>query len=348
MKQGKLGVFIGRFQPFHLGHKKIVDKNFKSYEKFLFIIGSSGQPRTLRNPFTAEERGKVISELYPEADILAMKDTLYHDDVWFSEVISMIQKEYPTLKPCLLGYKKDYTSNYLDMFLSQRDSQWEDHLEISPDTMNATDIREQFFTSGKIEGCPPATAKFLKKFALSPLYQELKETTVFVKENKEKWDCPAVQRWGGPILVTVDAVVTCGPHILLVKRGAQPGQGLLALPGGYLGSKERVEDGMIRELLEETKIKIPEKVLRGCIVGSKVFDAIHRSDRYRIITHAYHIQLPPQTLPKVKGGDDAKSASWYLITDIQKRTDIMFEDHIHIINEFKQLTSSCIYYLQKK
>jgi bifunctional NMN adenylyltransferase/nudix hydrolase len=119
-----------------------------------------------------------------------------------------------------------------------------------------------------------------------------------------------------------------------VQRKAAPGEGLYALPGGFLNQKERIIDGMIRELTEETRIKVPDKVLIGSIKNQHVFDHPNRSQRGRTITHAFHIELPPGPLPKVKGSDDAKSAAWWRISDINARWDELFEDHGDIISYF--------------
>ena len=93
-----------------------------------------------------------------------------------------------------------------------------------------------------------------------------------------------------------------------------------------------VEDAALRELKEETLIKVPLPVLRGSIVRSKVFDAIDRSPRGRIITHAFYILLPDGDLPKVKGSDDAEKARWIPIAEI--KPEECFEDHFEIISHF--------------
>jgi len=120
----------------------------------------------------------------------------------------------------------------------------------------------------------------------------------------------------------------------MVKRKANPGQGLYALPGGFINPKETVAKAAIRELKEETRIKLPDPVLEGHMKESHVFDAPSRSERGRTITHAFLIELPGGPLAKVKGGDDAASALWMPLEDFEKKRDQMYEDHADIITYF--------------
>jgi len=56
----KKGLYIGRFQPFHLGHLSIVKRALKEVD-FLYIgIGSSQFSHEPENPFTAKEREEMI------------------------------------------------------------------------------------------------------------------------------------------------------------------------------------------------------------------------------------------------------------------------------------------------
>lgn len=89
---------------------------------------------------------------------------------------------------------------------------------------------------------------------------------------------------------------------------------------------------MLRELKEETGIKVPVPVLKGSIESKEVFDAIDRSARGRTITHAFKIVLNEKSLPKVKGSDDAEKASWIPINEL--KGSMCFEDHIQIIKHF--------------
>jgi len=151
-----------------------------------------------------------------------------------------------------------------------------------------------------------------------------------VIDYKESWkDAPYA-----PTFVTTDAVITQSGHILLIKRGGFPYKGCWALPGGYLAESVNIEDNMIKELREETCIKLPEKVLKGSIKNRKIFDHPDRDPRGRTITHGFHIDLgyPNEKLPRVVGGDDASHAEWVPISEVH--SNMMAFDHYHIVKSF--------------
>jgi len=58
----KTGLFIGRFQPFHLGHLDIVKQILKENERIIIAIGSAEKNYVPENPLTAGERVLVIDE----------------------------------------------------------------------------------------------------------------------------------------------------------------------------------------------------------------------------------------------------------------------------------------------
>ena len=53
-------LFIGRFQPFHLGHLLLLQRLSKQYDEFIIGIGSSQYQNTYDNPFSEEERRQMI------------------------------------------------------------------------------------------------------------------------------------------------------------------------------------------------------------------------------------------------------------------------------------------------
>src|SRR5579863_7060301 len=84
-------VFIGRFQPFHLGHKHVVDTALKMAKNVIILVGSANSSRNSRNPFTFEERKEMITNCYRGAPmpyhvnslhVLPLDDYTYNDGEW--------------------------------------------------------------------------------------------------------------------------------------------------------------------------------------------------------------------------------------------------------------------------
>lgn len=120
----------------------------------------------------------------------------------------------------------------------------------------------------------------------------------------------------------------------MVRRRAEPGKGLWALPGGFVNQNETLQKACLRELREETKLRIPEPVLLGSLKGKEIFDHPDRSARGRTITHAFYFHFQSGELPAIKGSDDADKARWIPISDALSMGSRMFEDHLNIIEFF--------------
>jgi bifunctional NMN adenylyltransferase/nudix hydrolase len=328
-------VLIGRFQPLHTAHLEIIKRATALTDQLVIICGSARQPRTYKNPFTFDERAGMIRAatrgLNMQVYVEPNTDTIYNDQAWAVRVQGIVSK-YATLggRVGVIGHKKDDSSFYLDMF-----PQWGyENVELI-EFLSAVDIRDLYFKRDVnmkfIKGVVPETVfDFLDEFRHHEEYQQIIREREFIAEHNKQY---AGLKYP-PIFSTADAVVICSGHVLMIKRRAEPGKGLWALPGGYVNARtdKSVEAAAIRELREETIIKVPAPVLRGSIQRSKVFDAIDRSPRGRIITHAFHIQLPDGELPKVKGSDDAEKARWVPIAEV--RSEECFEDHYEIIQHF--------------
>jgi len=65
----KRGLFVGRFQPFHLGHLKAIKDVLKEVEELVIIIGSAQYSHNINNPFTAGERLIMVRRALEEANI---------------------------------------------------------------------------------------------------------------------------------------------------------------------------------------------------------------------------------------------------------------------------------------
>lgn len=339
-KQFDYLVFIGRFQPFHIGHRAVIMRALELAERVIVVIGSADKPRDPKNPWTASERaamiiGNTFEGYLSRIKVTKVRDQIYNDQKWAADVQNAVTSatlsdgwtDRPP-KIGLIGHNKDETSFYLKMF-----PQWGDVVEHEMnEEVNATDLRTLLF-EGKnmkyLESLVPRDVyQMIDRFRNTSDYARLVDEYDIIKKYKQSWEVapyPAT-------FVTADAVVIQSGHVLLIERKAAPGSGLLALPGGFVNQSERVEAAALRELREETRLKVPEPVLRGSIKQSKVFDAPSRSLRGRTITHAFLIELPAGPLPKVKGSDDARKAMWVPLHEV--KSDRMFEDHYDIVQYF--------------
>ena len=127
--------------------------------------------------------------------------------------------------------------------------------------------------------------------------------------------------------VTADCVVItkeAEPKVLLIQRGADPYKGCWAFPGGFMNMDETTEQCAIRELEEETGLKV--STVRQIGAYSKV----DRDPRGRTITVAYLaiIDKPAQ----VTGQDDAAKAEWFPLSALP---ELAF-DHADIITDVKR------------
>lgn len=319
-------VFIGRFQPLHNAHIFTINQALEMAEKVIVIIGSRKQPRNLKNPFTFGERTYFIKSLFPQDNVIVdgTYDTLYNDDAWALRVQSIVQSHTSsTDRIGIIGHKKDKTTeDYLKMF-----PQWGEPIEVPfNQDISATQIRDMYFNNVDLHFFKgvmhPHTIRFLSSFREEQLsFNDLTEEKQFINDYKKQFSSYPYP----PYFITTDVICTQSAHVLMVKRGAMPGKGQLALPGGFLGQNELLVDSAIRELKEETRIDVPIKVLKGNITKTHVFDHPNRSFRGRTVTHTFAIHLPPGALPKVKGGDDAESAQWIPLSKLDPTN--IYEDH---------------------
>ncbi|MBR1799513.1 MAG: NUDIX hydrolase [Bacteroidales bacterium] len=125
-----------------------------------------------------------------------------------------------------------------------------------------------------------------------------------------------------PMVTTDCTVFNSRGQILLILRCNNPFANHWALPGGFVEETETVEQGAVRELLEETSIRASVADLH--LVG--VYSRPHRDPRGRTITIAYLLMLPDEGT-NVQANDDASSAQWF---DIDALPPLAF-DHDNII-----------------
>lgn len=333
----KVSVVIGRFQPFHNGHLDLVNQALDKADRVIILVGSCKQPRTIKNPFTFEERKGMILQVFKNDNRITVLPTLdyaYNDNLWISEIQKTVyDATNKGDEVSIVGYEKDQSSWYLHAFPNWKYVSVGAYLaDAGGTTIDATKLRKLWFTkdiayaSGVI---PPEVYTKMVSFANTEEFTTLVDEFNFITSYKKAWEAAPY----APTFMTVDAVLLQGGHVLLVKRKASPGKGLWALPGGFLNQDETTRQACIRELREETRVKVPVPVLNGSITHEKLFDKPDRSLRGRTLTQAYLIELNTgdHKLPSVKGSDDAEEAKWFPIAEISNMSELMFEDHHSIV-----------------
>lgn len=131
--------------------------------------------------------------------------------------------------------------------------------------------------------------------------------------------------------VTADCVVIAKenePKVLLIKRGNEPFKGQWAFPGGFMNMDETTEQCAVRELEEETGLKVTEIKQIGA------YSKVDRDPRGRTVTVAYLVVL--DKAEAVIGGDDAAKAQWFPISGLPK----LAFDHEEIMKDAKRLFES--------
>ena len=343
-------IFIGRFQPLHHGHLHTLRQALQLAHKVIVLCGSARQAISPRSPWSFAEREQWFQQVLTDIErqrlfVVGVSDRMYNDQQWLTEVqhvvdrviavdTTKLESKQAQFRIGIVGPPKEQQgSDYLRLF-----PQWE-RVEIAALVgIQATAIRHQYLEEdlGLFQKCaaslPKAVFDGLMQFRKTSAFAALQEEYRFIQSYRQRW----AQAPYRPTFVTVDAVVIHSGHILLVRRRNLPGRGLWALPGGFVNQQERIKDAVIRELREETRLKVPAPVLAGSIYASRVFDHPLRSLRGRTISHAFLIQLTPthEGLPKVRAGDDADRAQWLPLFTFNRMETQLFEDHFYIVNWF--------------
>ena len=124
--------------------------------------------------------------------------------------------------------------------------------------------------------------------------------------------------------VTADCIVItkeAEPKVLLIERGDDPFKGCWAFPGGFMNMDETTEQCAIRELEEETGLKVNEVHQIGA------YSKVDRDPRGRTVTVAY-LAIVDEPMA-VSGQDDAAKAQWFLLSALP---ELAF-DHDEIMHD---------------
>ncbi|MGA8853513.1 MAG: NUDIX hydrolase [Christiangramia sp.] len=132
------------------------------------------------------------------------------------------------------------------------------------------------------------------------------------------------------IAVTIDSVVFCKVNnkfkVLLIQRKNDPFKDQWALPGGFVDEGENLETAAMRELEEETGVKV------SSMQQIQAFGEPGRDPRGHTVSIAFLSRIYCEE--DLNPSDDAKDAKWF---EIEKLPDMKLAfDHDEIINVAQQ------------
>lgn len=175
-----VAVFIGRFQPLtKAGHGEVIKKAIEISENVFIGIGSANLERSVKNPFSYEERESIINSVFPQVNCIAIDDK-NTDEEWVNNVIDKVAEKcknlginYEEAKITLIGMDKDSSSYYLKYFNFWDFTEFPKPEEI----ISATDVRNSLFEDNMDEVknlVHDTTFKFLEWFVTTKNFSILK------------------------------------------------------------------------------------------------------------------------------------------------------------------------------
>lgn len=364
-----INVVLGRFQLVHEGHLALIAKACENDSEVCILVGSADKSRDVCNPFTFEERKKMLG-----VSIFNMRvspQCLYHkfqfnlqpvppfedcnyqrfnlkvalpvqdcdtDAEWINCIKNTIQDIKNNNKDSQINLitckKDDKTASYIDLI---KDAKIFDNvIEVEPylengKVISAKDKRKEFFTN------TPVFKQYSCFWFSIDDYLEMQkkyiEAGLITEDDVYYANYQEEVKQYPRIEHTADIAVFHRYNrklkVLLIKRGKAPGKGLYALPGGFVNQNETLKECALRELKEETGLVIAARLHVRLL---RNFDNPNRSRRGRVITTLYDVYLPEDYDINVKAGDDASSVEWIEAWDALKMDkDAFFEDHYDML-----------------
>ncbi|MDI6806227.1 MAG: nicotinamide-nucleotide adenylyltransferase [Candidatus Aenigmarchaeota archaeon] len=154
-----MNLYIGRFQPFHLGHLEAVKYLLEKEEKLIIGIGSAQYSFSLENPFSAGERLEMITDTLREEKLLdrvylsQIPDTEGKYDLW----VPLVERYCPK-------FDKVYSNNDFVKFLFEaRGYKTLSIPKFEPEKYSSSLIRQKIINQEAWEDLVPnAVSKFIK------------------------------------------------------------------------------------------------------------------------------------------------------------------------------------------
>ena len=146
----KIGLFIGRFQPFHNGHLAIIKQALKNVNHLKIVLGTKQESRTGKNPLTWEERKDIITQTLEAESISNYEIFALNDIPNDNEYPSYVKENVGNFDIVFSGenplVKKLFTEAGHEVITSHRINNW-----------IATEIRRKMRNDESIKDLVPGT-----------------------------------------------------------------------------------------------------------------------------------------------------------------------------------------------
>ena len=320
-------IIIGRFQPFHSSHYKILETALNACDKVYIGIGSANVSGTLKNPMTVFERKEYIQyyithniekpELLERIEFIFIDD--YHSDFNFLREIKRIVVEKNI--SYLFGHKKsDGSSNWVDALY-----EYFVDLPVFVDVETTDDISSTMLRQRVLDGVDVGNYD----------WSNYREYAKKIKEYNDQFVHPYCNT---STHLTVDLIIqdSYANKILLIKRNKGFGSGKYAIIGGFVEPNETCLEAIKRECFEEIGFDI-SNFTEDDFDAITLVDNPTRSDRGRIVTQVYKLSLNSiginSIMDNFKENDEVSELLWVdkeLFNSTVKYNS--FEDHSIILS----------------
>ena len=117
--------------------------------------------------------------------------------------------------------------------------------------------------------------------------------------------------YANPCSATAAFILNERGELLVARRGKEPAKDTLDLPGGFVDMDETVEQGMCREIREETGLEVNQLTYLFSLPNRYLYSGmtIHTIDMF------YRVHVPSTVRPVA--ADDAAALSWMPLNQVR-------------------------------
>ena len=171
------------------------------------------------------------------------------------------------------------------------------------------------------------TMHVLDKFKYCPICGS-KHFEINNIKSKKCQDC-GFTYYLNPSSATVALILNEKDELLVVRRKNDPGKGLLDLPGGFVDMDETAEEGMAREVREETGLEATETVYQFCYPNTYLYSnfLVHTLDMF--------FAVRVKDISHIEAMDDAEAYYWIPLSSIRLQ-DFAFDSIRKGLSRFLQ------------